>query len=382
MKVQRALIPETHRVTWLVLGEDFLPIQPIQSFLFYFENLERSPYTIRAYAFHLKLYWQFLELAKLDWKTVGLKELSDFVGWLRDPQPSGTIAIHERSAKRTESTINAILASISTFYDYQDRLGAVEHLPLKGSLASHRGGYKGFLHGVVKSKPAKTRLLKMKSPKRIPQTITPDQISQLIDACNHLRDKFLLCLLYETGMRIGQALGLRHEDILSREKIIWVIPRDDNANGARGKTKEPNSIHVSVNLMRLYADYLVNEVQDFTSDYVFINLWHEPVGQPMTSSSATDLFRRIGKKTGIHIHPHLLRHTHATELLRSGWDSAYVQKRLGHASVQTTINTYAHLRDEDLKEAFQAHLAKKGEPGKCLHWHYGQKKSNETLGKN
>lgn len=359
MKVQRALIPETQRVTWLVLGRDFLPIQPIQSFLSYFENLERSPFTIRSYAFHLKLFWEFLDASQLDWKTVRLQELSDFVGWLRDPQPSGLAAIHERTAKRTESTINAILASISTFYTYQERLGLVGHLPLHGNLGSSRSGFRGFLHGIVKSKPAKTHLLKLKSPKTIPQTLTPDQIGNLINGCCHLRDKFLLCLLYETGMRIGQALGLRHEDILSREKIIRVIPREDNLNGVRGKTREPNSIHVSANLIRLYAEYLVDEVQEVRSDYVFINLWHEPVGQPMTVSSVADLFRRLGKKTGIRIHPHLLRHTHATELIRSGWEVAYVQKRLGHSSVQTTINTYTHLTDQDLKQAFQIHQAKK-----------------------
>nr|WP_273542780.1 tyrosine-type recombinase/integrase [Aeromonas caviae] len=42
--------------------------------------------------------------------------------------------------------------------------------------------------------------------------------------------------------------------------------------------------------------------------------------------------------------PHIFRHTHATEL-RSGWDASYVQKRLGHKDIQTTINTYAHLNE-------------------------------------
>ncbi|HMZ79138.1 MAG TPA: tyrosine-type recombinase/integrase [Acidobacteriota bacterium] len=359
MKVQRAILPETNRVTWLVLGDNFLPIQPIQSFLTYFQNIERSPFTIRSYAFHLKLYWQFLESTKLDWKKVGLKELSDFVVWLREPHPSGIVAIHERTAKRTESTVNTMLASISAFYTYQERLGVIEPISLHGTLPSHQVGHRGFLHGIAKSKPAKTRLLKLKATKRIPRTLTPDQLGQLVGACGHLRDKFLLCLLSETGMRIGQALGLRHEDILSREKIIRVIPRDDNANGARAKTRESNSIHVSVNLMRLYADYLVDEVQGVRSDYVFINLWHEPTGQPLTTSSVADIFRRLEKKTGIHITPHMLRHTHATELIRSGWDAALVQKRLGHASVQTTLNFYTHLTDQDLKQAFVDHLKKK-----------------------
>jgi len=48
-----------------------------------------------------------------------------------------------------------------------------------------------------------------------------------------------------------------------------------------------------------------------------------------------------------------MRHSHATELIRAGWDMAHVQKRLGHANIQTTINTYVHLTDDDLQQEYQ-----------------------------
>ena len=76
----------------------------------------------------------------------------------------------------------------------------------------------------------------------------------------------------------------------------------------------------------------------------------------MTYGAVIDLFRRVSKTSGIPVPPHLLRHSHATELLRSGMNVAYVQKRLGHASIQTTINTYCHLTDEDLEQAYQKYL--------------------------
>jgi site-specific recombinase XerD len=47
------------------------------------------------------------------------------------------------------------------------------------------------------------------------------------------------------------------------------------------------------------------------------------------------------------------RHTHATDLLRAGWDAAYVQRRLGHAHIQTTVSTYAHLSTENMGEMFE-----------------------------
>lgn len=68
------------------------------------------------------------------------------------------------------------------------------------------------------------------------------------------------------------------------------------------------------------------------------------------------MFRRLSKKTGIKVNPHLLRHTHATELIRAGWDMSYVQKRLGHADIQTTINTYIHLSDEDMRKEYDKYI--------------------------
>ncbi|HLZ59630.1 MAG TPA: tyrosine-type recombinase/integrase [Ktedonosporobacter sp.] len=50
---------------------------------------------------------------------------------------------------------------------------------------------------------------------------------------------------------------------------------------------------------------------------------------------------------------------HATELIKAGWDACYVQKRLGHAQVQTTINTYVHLDDEDLSQKWRAYQQEK-----------------------
>lgn len=138
---------------------------------------------------------------------------------------------------------------------------------------------------------------------------------------------------------------------------LQIIPRDDNANGTRAKSNSFRVVHVSKELMSLYSDYLIDEdPEDVASDYVFVNIWDGQIGSPMTYSAVANLFNRLKKKTGIDARPHLFRHTHATDLIRDGWDMAHVQKRLGHASVQTTINTYTHLTDEDLKKAYQQYL--------------------------
>lgn len=354
MKVQRAQTPDADRSTWMVLDDDYLPIKPIDDFLVYCENIERSPNTIKSYAHHLKLYWEYLADANLDWTSANvLDKIADFVAWLRCPRD--IVFFEEQEAVRSESTINAVLSAVASFYQYHERVGTVPESSMYSLQNLPRRRYKHFLHHITKSKPTLARLVKLKEPRRSPDTLAPDQVKQLVDACKRTRDKFLISLLYETGMRIGQALGLKHQDIQTWANAIRVVPREGNPNASRAKHIEPYTVHVSTELMALYRDYLTDELDEINSDYVFVNLWSGQIGQPTQYSSVAALFRRLSKKTGIQAHPHVLRHTHATELIRGGMDVAYVQKRLGHAQIQTTMK-YTHLTDSDLKEAYQEYV--------------------------
>ena len=360
VQVQRIRLPDSDRSSWLVIGDDYLPIEPIQNYLRYLESLERSPNTIQSYESHLKLFWEFVRDSHLEWKEVTLEHLADFIHWLRSPEPK-VISLQHKSAKRTEKTINTILSAVCGFYEFQERIGATAGIDTYRTSFQPGRKYKSFLHHINKGKEVRTQLLKVKEPKKFPGCLTCEEIKQLLDACNRTRDKFLICLLSETGLRIGEALGLRHEDIRSTgENEIHVVPRSDNYNRARAKSATERVVHVTKDLMKLYADYLIKEYpEDIDSDYVFLNIWEGKSGTPMTYAAVDSLFRRLSKKTGINVHPHLLRHTHATELIRAGWDMAHVQKRLGHTSVQTTINTYTHLTNDDLKQAYQSYLAQR-----------------------
>lgn len=361
MKVQKVALPDTNQPTWILLGDDFLPVEPVEEFLSYLRNIERSPNTIRAYAYHLKLYWEYLTDSNLEWTAVKITDLAEFMSWLRSPNPSGVVSMVEQEAKRTEATVNAVLTSVCMLYDFQEKTGKAPHIPLYHSKVMPGRRYKSFLHHITKGKPVKTRLLKLKVPRRLPKTLSTEQIEQLVGACNRVRDKFLICLLHESGMRIGQALGLRHEDIESWDNLIHVVPRDDNANNARAKASNSYTVDVSQRLMGLYTEYVeefMDVLGDNLSDYVFVNLWDGKIGSPLTYNAVMDLFRRLKRKTGIAmpLHPHMLRHTHATGLIQSGMEMAYVQKRLNHASIQTTIDTYVHLTNQDMKLAYQEYL--------------------------
>ena len=108
--------------------------------------------------------------------------------------------------------------------------------------------------------------------------------------------------------RLGQALGLRHADVVSRDRQIRIVPRADNANGARAKTSAIHLIPVTTALVRLYSEYLHSEYGDLDSDYVFVNLWSEPRGHALTYSAVADLIVRLRARTGIFFTLHMLRH--------------------------------------------------------------------------
>ena len=88
-------------------------------------------------------------------------------------------------------------------------------------------------------------------------------------------------------------------------------------------------------------------------------------GSALSLAAVESMFRHYSKKSGVTLHPHLLRHTHATDLVRSYLkdgepvDWKFVQERLGHASVVTTIETYVHLTDEDRKHAYERYAEKR-----------------------
>ena len=111
--------------------------------------------------------------------------------------------------------------------------------------------------------------------------------------------------------------------------------------------------------MALYTRYLLEEYGELDSDYVFVNLWDGRIGAPMMYATVVAFFQRLQRRAGIYARPHMLRHTHATELIRTGkWDLAYVAERLGHANVGTT-GIYLHLQNADMKAALQDYAARR-----------------------
>jgi integrase len=360
MRVQRVLMPGSEAESWTLLGDDHVPVEPVERFLAYLASIEKSPNTLKAYAHDLKDWFAYLTGHELDWREVTVEDVAAFVAWLRLPPKArdGKVAVlptveHHCSA----SSVNRKLAALTSFCEFHARHG----VKLAGLLVTMQpaGGhgsatsYKPFLHHVTKSGQQQRRTIKLKASRPRPKVLTVVEVQAILDACDHLRDRLLFALLLDCGVRIGEALGLRHEDIDIAGRTVTVTPRT-NDNRARAKAGVSRTIPASAELMRLYADYLTREYGDLDSDYVFINLWAEPHGRPWTYAAVYDLVLRLRERTGIDFEPHQWRHTYATWLLRRGAGMESVKELLGHSSITTTIDTYGHLTVEDARMTLEA----------------------------
>ncbi|MGW0275697.1 tyrosine-type recombinase/integrase [Streptomyces sp. NPDC003006] len=146
-----------------------------------------------------------------------------------------------------------------------------------GAQLTHRratsiGDHGGFLAGIAE-RQVTGRPTRLKQVKRRPGTLSDAEVQQVLDACERSRDRLPMALMFETGCRIRQALGLRHEDINTDRRSLTLRPRDNNANRARGKSRDPEEIPVRQTLLDLYTDYLFGEYGELDCDYVF----REPV---------------------------------------------------------------------------------------------------------
>ena len=358
MKVQEVKIDGLIR--YIVIDDSGLPVMPIMQYVKFLDEHGLSPNSLKTYCFALKSYFEYLSELELNYKAVNINILNNFISWLRNPNSSIKVtSITPVKSKRSERTINLIITVVTGFYDYLFRTEQIEKnimdkLMKKIHVGKHRN-FKDFLFHVNKDKPINKNILKLKVPKK--KKITPlskDDVDKLYSATNNIRDKLLIRLLFETGFRISEALSLHIEDFIYDHKNghrVKLVDRGELKNKAFLKTG-PREVYISQELMDLFDDYeyeVLDELE-IDSDFVFVVLTGKNAGKPLGYRSARAIFENLKKKTGIQIHAHLLRHTHATLFYNKTKDIKQVQERLGHSHISTTIDLYVHTSDEEIRE--------------------------------
>jgi integrase/recombinase XerD len=260
---------------------------------------------------------------------------------------------------RSRATADAILGTVCEFFRFCTLHGFTEPGLLKRFFEPQYLRYlpPGFDPGEDgQFRTVRSRAIRFGVPEKPFEFLEPERIDRLVAETANPRDRFLVALLATTGLRIGEALGLRRQDMhfLADSRVVGcdlrgphlhVRRREDNPNGALAKSRFPRSIPVPEQAISFYSDYAHERdlrlgATDL-SPMVFVNLYRPPLGRALSYQSCKAMFDRLQKTCGIVVHPHLLRHTAATVWLRQGASRDTVQNLLGHAS-PTSMQPYLH----------------------------------------
>jgi integrase/recombinase XerD len=287
------------------------------SYLEFERGLSRN--TLEAYRGDLLQLGRYLEEHDLSALDVGPAEISDFLTQLAagddGHKPASPATIHRKSA------------CLRSFYRHLRREGLRESDPT-----------------ATLSAPRRSR--------KLPQVLTRGEVEKLLAQPSGtdphaLRDRALLELMYASGLRASEAIGLEVGDVDLDERLLR----------ARGKGSKERIVPIGQVAMRALAAYLERGrpklVKNRPETHLFVNFR----GGQLTRQGLYKIVRRHATTAGLadRMSPHTLRHTFATHLLAGGCDLRSVQEMLGHADVSTT-QLYTHLSSERLKDVyFKAH---------------------------
>ena len=269
----------------------------IEAFIHYLEDVKQSSRnTVVSYQRDLRQLKEYLERQGLEEPSrVTKTSLNAYISYL------------QRKGKAT-TTISRILASTKAFFHYE------------------------FMEGNIHRDPAE--LLKTpKIEKKIPLILSVEEVNRFLEqpdgtSAKEIRDKAMLELLYATGIRVSELIGLKLQDV--NLSVGFLICRDGEKERMIPFGKKVNQY------LKTYLDQARPElIKENESVWLFTNC----SGRQMSRQGFWKIVKYYGDKAGIQVDitPHTLRHSFAAHLISSGADIQAVQTMLGHADLATTL---------------------------------------------
>ena len=283
------------------------------SYLEFERGLSRN--TLEAYRGDLLQLGRFLGERHLSALEAGPADISDFLTGLAtgddEHRPASPATIHRKSA------------CLRSFYRPRRRAGLRESDPT-----------------ATLSAPRRSR--------KLPQVLTRGEVEKLLSQPrgtdpHALRDRALLELMYASGLRASEAIGLELGDVDVEERVLR----------ARGKGSKERIVPIGQAALKALTAYLERGRPKLVKNLPEVHLFVNFRGGQLTRQGLYKIVRRHALSAGLadRMSPHTLRHTFATHLLAGGCDLRSVQEMLGHADVSTT-QLYTHLSSERLKDVY------------------------------
>jgi integrase/recombinase XerC len=300
----------------------------IESFLEYLQyQRNASPHTLRNYASDLQQFLHFLthtaegetrpepELAQIDNLTI-----REFLG-----------SLYQRKNKK--SSVARKLAAVRSFMKFLSSRGAISSNPAK-----------------IVSSP--------KQEKRLPECLSVDTMAELVESPDDStklgkRDRAILELLYATGLRVGELVGLDLDSIDFQECVMRVLGKGRKERivpfGEKASQALRGYLEVRPDFSRRGSAGLSVKTDEL--DAVFLN----SRGGRLSARSVGNIVERyIGRLAQrLKVHPHTLRHSFATHMLNAGADLRSIQELLGHESLSTT-QRYTHVSTDQLVRVYHS----------------------------
>jgi integrase/recombinase XerC len=286
-------------------------LSAIESFLAHLKSERRlSAHTASSYSIDLQCLVAFCDKQKIDdWSQLDTRLMRAFAA-----------AEHRRGI--SPRSIQRRLSATRSFFNYLLREGAMQHNP-----------------GIDIQAP--------KAKKRLPVTLDADQMAKLLefraDATLDVRDKAIMELFYSSGLRLSELVNLDLADVDLRDRTVRVT-------GKGGKERILPIGRYAIDALRawLTARALLAKQETVA---VFVARSGERIGARIIQQRLASWARKQG--LGLHVHPHMFRHSFATHLLESSQDLRGVQELLGHANISTTA-VYTHLDFQHLAKIYDA----------------------------
>ncbi|MBC7189029.1 tyrosine recombinase XerC [Candidatus Aerophobetes bacterium] len=281
----------------------------IDDFSFYLEREKNfSPHTVRGYVRDIEGFMKFLEKRKIELEDIDYPLVREYFRELMDEG-------------RKNTTCARKISSLRCFFRFLKTRGFIKDFPVQ----------------VLRSPKIK---------RRIPSYLEEAEIEKLFEKMegrgfSFYRDRAILEVLYATGIRVAELVGLNLEDIDFETQIIRV-------RGKRGKERIVPVGKYALFALKEYLDLREGKAQEGVRA-LFINKF----GKRISDRAVRECLKRYVEKAGIkkHLTPHTLRHSFATHLINRGADLRAVQELLGHERLSTT-QIYTHINPSRLKEIY------------------------------
>ncbi|MBX9877131.1 MAG: tyrosine recombinase XerD [Candidatus Obscuribacterales bacterium] len=251
------------------------------------------------------------------------RDLSGFLDWLKSNgerqekiiERQDVVAFITELRKRGNkpATITRQLASLRSFFAFLKTYTGFASDPLDGFQNPHKA-------------------------KRLPQTLSPQEVAIMIEAADNSRDRLIMELLYGCGLRVSELTSLKISDLDLKQGLLKCF----------GKGSKERLVPMGQPAMKAIEEYLTENPHKTGS------LLRSRENKKLSRLVVWQVVKRLAEKAGIQksLSPHTLRHSFATHLLENGADLRSVQELLGHANVVTT-QLYTHISRSHLRKVYE-----------------------------